>query len=645
VPTLPSDRSILALAALEEFPPSIRESLISNTDFRTTYGLKADAKISIGGDGVSFTRSTLFDCIRKVLADSQDRSGLKDDAGEEWWLDLIDVDNERRIVLTRGEQRMLLPGFPGLSPNQAQRLKTFDDDANDVNLPNQSASAWRQILAKRGLADDELDALREELRETPIRVASMISSEMKTGKGNLSTLVPCSAQYFDRLVGEYRKSENVADYAHGGATEHIRQLLSWRSYEGFLLSLLLSSHSSLSSALAAEIHEEDSLSRVYEWLLSRGDRISQIGAIEIGLSILDKRRDLAPYVQRIIEEIRDDNPEGSLSRFHLLSSLITLVEGELSRTKILRDKPPFWRRLASIAQASLIERCIITSQIDIAQFTEWAAHARLQQFYLQNLADLRLEPRWVPDYIDPSQLKAEFIGRILNAARQNAAKIGTPELQHLLLSEGPNSLQSIVDFPFPYLPGPLEGGLESRIDPPGQLLSAIDEQLSAEVLTPSSFAALVNSALVFRLESRHAKLAATALRSVRNQLRHVNSKDQLFNVARGVAIVAAVTRSGELAEELRILIRRSRYIAEAGLSTLESTVTGFVAAAAYPGLMQWCEFVGEWITELAFSSLSDAERVRLRSDIDLVCSIVPELWCTCGRAHAALSAAPGAETV
>jgi hypothetical protein len=67
-----------------------------------------------------------------------------------------------------------------------------------------------------------------------------------------------------------------------------------------------------------------------------------------------------------------------------------------------------------------------------------------------------------------------------------------------------------------------------------------------------------------------------------------------------------------------------------------------VAAGAYPELTDWCEFVGEWITELAFRSLQLDEMKGLHSDVEQLCLIVPELWHTSGRAHAALEAAVGA---
>ncbi|MGE0681699.1 MAG: hypothetical protein AB7P69_12480 [Candidatus Binatia bacterium] len=503
------------------------------------------------------------------------------------------------------------------------------------------------------------------MEETPIRVAARVSAEIEKGTSNLSTLVPRSERYFARLVDEYRQSQNITEYTHAGVREHIHQLMSWRAYDGFLLALLLSSHSSIPSVIKADQLEETDLLQAYEWLREKGDRISQIGAIEIGLSILDKRPKIGPYLQSIIEQIRDDKADDEQGRLHLLSALIVLVEGELSRTRILRGKPPFWRRLASIAQASLIERCI-KFPVDIAKLMKWALQVGGQLFYLQTMTDLRREPPWLPDYVSSRQLKAEFIRRIVSAAQQNDSKIETPALRELLFGNGPEGIHSLIKFPFPFLPGPLEGGLESQIEPPTEILKEIEARLDTEVLQPSSFAALVNSALIFRLDSHHAQLAAKALRTVKfsfvrspdairgfaqlaakalrtvkYQLRQADNKEQLFAVLSGLAAVAAITRSSELAEELRVLTRKCRHEPGRRLSTEEAMRIGLIAAAAHSELTDWCEFVGEWVAELAFQSLEHDEIERLHSHVEQLCHIVPELWRTCGRAEAALNAAVG----
>jgi hypothetical protein len=632
-----SERSRLALAALLDFPPAIRESVISDPVFGHTYGLKADALISFNNGEVSIQRSQLFDSIRKVLADSNVRSILKDAAGEEWLLELFEINNERRLALLQGNRRFILADFSPMSTDQAERIIGLDRVAHNVHLPQETFSRWHEILAVRALTDDEMIEFHRDVENTPIRVAAVIDSEIKKGKSSFSIMVPGSDEYFARLVGKFEPSQNIAEFAHAGPARHIRELMSWHGYDGLLFSLLLSSHSTISSAIDVDQIDEKDLVRAYEWLQNNGDRISQVGAIEIGLSILDKHQNIQPFVQNMIDQIREDNADDEKSRFHLLSALIVLVEGEIARTSILREKPPFWRRLASIAQASLIERYIIKSQVDITEFSKWSFETRGQFFYLQTMADLRCEPRWHPDYVSPQQLKAEFIGRIHNAGRQNATKIQNKRLQETLIGDGPESLQRCIVFPQTFLPGPLEGGLILQIEPPADILTEIEKQLNQDVLEPKSFIALVNSALVFRLDLQQARLAAKAMRAAKYHLKQMNNKEDLVSILRGLATVAAVTRSDELAQELRILTRKYRQQPGDNLSPEDALWIGLTAAASHSELTDWCVSVGDWITDLAFQSLQLDDMKRLHFHVERLCHIVPELWRTCGRAEAALS--------
>jgi hypothetical protein len=119
-----------------------------------------------------------------------------------------------------------------------------------------------------------------------------------------------------------------------------------------------------------------------------------LGAIEFGLEHLDRYPDIEPRLVNLIEQFRQDDPEDAGGRLKLISSLVVLVEGELARTQIFRGRPPFWRRLASIAQASLIECHLAQVPLDVAEFSKNAMRRAGRNFYMQNLVDLRREPRW-----------------------------------------------------------------------------------------------------------------------------------------------------------------------------------------------------------------------------------------------------------
>lgn len=167
---------------------------------------------------MSVQRSKLFNCIREIFANSSARPTCKDAVGEEWLLELVEKGNERRVALSKGERRLFLPDFSAISPLQSERLQGLERVAEEVNLPKQAVSYWREILSSGTLEDDDLDLLNAEIKETPIRVAALIRSGIEAGESSLSSLVPRSRRYFERLVGEYQQSISIADYAHTTAS-------------------------------------------------------------------------------------------------------------------------------------------------------------------------------------------------------------------------------------------------------------------------------------------------------------------------------------------------------------------------------------------------------------------------------------------
>ena len=506
-----------------------------------------------------------------------------------------------------------------------------------MNLAGSARDTWRHVLAQRGLEDDEVGSYYSDCCDTPVHVMRSIHDEIGTGRSSVSSLVPCSRKYYERLVGTYDGSGSIGDYAAGAARTLFKQLAAWRPYEGFLLSLFLSSHSSLTAEIGIGHLESDELVRAFDFLEKHGDRISQVGAIEVGMRILPERRELEPFLVRIVEQIRDDDVDGSMRGVKLFSALFILVDGELSRTRLMSAEPPFYRRLASLSQAALIHRQFVNAGVD-GEFYEWALRNRGKQCYVQSFADMRLEPRWNPGLAAPDHFKAEFFGRILIAGRKYEANIKESQLYGLIVGKERGSLNSLCEFPHPYLPGPLEGSEDGANTIPTDLSKAIEAQLNAECVGPYSFVALVNSAMLGRVDSDHVKLAARVLKLGNYRLAQLEDKSQLLSILSGLATVAATSRNVTLAGELRILLRTYRRDAQYGLSIEEIIRICLVASASRKDIHEWRDFVGGWLTELSLWELEGNEGAVLHSYLRCLCHAVPELWVSCGKADAALIA-------
>ena len=393
----------------------------------------------------------------------------------------------------------------------------------------------------------------------------------------------------------------------------------------------MASQSSVAESLEKIQFDDSELKKQYDWLVSHGDPISRTGAIEIGLSLLDKYPFLEVEVENLTKQVLSDKVEGV---YGLLSSVIILIDGELARLQIFKDKPPFYRRLASIAQASLVTRCALEMRIEFDSLSEWAKEQRMMPFYCQTMVDLRFEPRWQPDYLTPEQLKAELIGRISNAAQKNISKIKSNTLKSFLLDEGANTLRSSIEIQS-FLPGPLEGNISPN-EMPSDISEIVENSLSSDKQNSNTFIALVNAVQYWKLKPKYTEQALKILSDAEHQLNQIQDKDTIMYILGGLSRAAAVTRNTELAKEVCILSRKYRNYLDVNSQPEQLMVMGFVAAAAYDDEEKWIKYIGEWMIELAFLPLTNDGAIRLHNWLKQFCLVEPILRCSCGRAIAAL---------
>ncbi len=631
-----TERATLAETALRFCPPLLRNRLLQEKSFVEEYGIEAEGIISFGDEDVSFPRSELFSAIRSVLSGSP-QVEISDRADCKWRLkNEATADGIPNLLLSSNGQSLLLPGYATLSSESAMRLRALDEVSVDVNLPPDAYKRWREILTERAFEDHEVHDFQLDLRNTPVWYGDHICSELVTGEFNVTSLVPNSHQYYERLVGLFDGSDSIGKYAAGIGQKLFEHLFNWNAYEGLQFSLLLSSHSSLTAEICIDKIDAEKLLRAFENSVTHGDTISRLGLIEVGCRILQDVPEIEPFLLRLVRCIRDDDIQCASSDIRTLSALFVFVDGELARTRLMAEASPFYRRLAALAQAGLIQRQIIQCGVDAALFTDSLRGLRAEYSYMQSLADMRTEPRWPPDFSIGVRLKAQFLGRIMNVGRTHIDRINSDKLREIIAGTGEQSIQRICEFPLPNFPGPLEGAEDSQNELPDEVSHEIQERLVAERIVVSSFIPLINSAIIFKIDWNHGQLAACALKRANHIFANLEDRYVLLDTLNGLASVAAISRNANLADDLRILVRRYLNDSTYGVSVEEAMRVGLVAAAARQELADWCVFVGEWMTELAFGELKGSDGETLHSHLITLLHAVPELWVSCSRAEAAL---------
>jgi hypothetical protein len=149
---------------------------------------------------------------------------------------------------------------------------------------------------------------------------------------------------------------------------------------------------------------------------------------------------------------------------------------------------------------------------------------------------------------------------------------------------------------------------------------------------------LIASDLALWLQLRDPDTRAQGRALLEQSMREDGDGDRIFSLLSGLATVAAVTRSADLASEVRILTRAVRRRGQAKIPAHDAMRIGLIAAASHAGLVDWCKFFGEWVTEHSFEDLDRDTSEKLHSQILRLCHVEPRLWETCAKADAACSA-------
>ena len=628
------DKSRFVGAALRLTPPLLRESLLSDAKFRNESKFPLDYEIELHrGLSVTVRRSELFAAMRRVLS-GDGILEVPDTDGLRWRLELDDQAPDcPSVFLCHEERRFALPQCGTLSDTRDVRLRTLELAISEVGLPAGEFQAWRRILSVRGLDDEEFYSYCVDIQDSPMATARSVLDSLRSGKVALSNLIPESRRYYERLVGKYDGSASLREYSLGGGGTAISELLSWRSYEGVLMGLLLSSHPSLVDRLHLDCLNDDEIEAVFDYVEKSGDRVSQIGAIELGVRLVDSTPSIVSPLISLIRQIDEENPSADDSRFRILLALYMMTDSELGQRHLFRDAPPFYRRLASMSHSALIHRQLVASSSDNADLCKWILENHARSFVSRSLVDMRVEPCWDP-YMGatPEQFRNDYMGRIANAICEHGSDWTSTEL-----SEVVHRIETKVESTW-FLPGPLDAPETTRTAAPPRFQEMINRDLVLDDVGPRSFLALVTFGLVFRLDGEQSELAARALKICRHRLSGLEDRSHLYGLLRGLAMVSAATRSTKLAAEVRGMVRKYRSDEEGRLSVREALEVGLMACASESRFSEWCVTVGDWLSELAFGDLQEDEGSILFSYLRGLCDVVPELWALCGRAEAAVVA-------
>lgn len=621
--------------ALITLPDFIKPDLVADDAFMAAIDVTPSRTVTFQGTDVAVPADAFHQAVAVLYADPATASEVKTTDGRPVEV-RIHPDKADALRLEVNGRVFMTSGHYELAPSPEARLTGFDAAIRETGLPPALFARHRAVLAERILTSAEMQDLDADLALTPSAVARAIDATFETNTVGLSRLVPASQTYYERLIGQ-GAPESLEMMAKETVPELAKGLLEVDRREGTKALLLLAAHARVLSGVDWGVLDDDDRLALTDWAHASGDPIAQLGWIEIAAPAVTTQPALNAPLTKLVRALCDLDPATATDQTHLFFALFILVDGELSRSGILADWPPFRRRTAVIAQACLILR-MAHGRVDVPDFFNWVLGRDGRQAYMQLHVDLRCEPRWAPSALSPAQWKAEFMGRLRNLAFGLDAGLDG-DLRKILTGPDPSDVPAQIEFPFSFRPGPLEGSAAPAPSPlPAEYEALLDESLDVEVLTPRALAALINLQGLYAIPTDKADKAVALIKASGHRLISAEDPEQIGAVLGGLAVVASQSRKPELAQELRIMCRRRRQESRQPVDLTAELQLAFVAGAANFEMKPWANFIGEWASELAFTVEDRTSAQAMLADLETITTIAPALRETCGRAVAALDA-------
>lgn len=592
---------ILFEKAIETLPSTVKEEILLDEDMQERWGFGIVTGVTLGSNGPSFERRALFGALRSAIEQLSAPVDVVDDRGVKWKV-LVDKNERGDLEFRISNDQIIhrLVDYSALAREKELRLAWLERTSRELLFPETWVTNRRDELSGAPLSDEAFADLSVDVGSMPSSLDEEIRSDLRQRRANFHLIAPKQSIYYSRLVGQFGSQATAIEFIDEVSGPLVVSLVQEHGARGLRRALLTCGHPRISAKIPLETLSSTEGKEVFVWLSEKGDPISQLAGIELLLPNVSRFPDLEETAIQIVEALLDDG-DTTNNPYNALSAVFAASMGVMAMHRLFRDAPPFYRRQAALSHASLCTRAMIEEGSDFSGIDKWLKGTGAPQIaFLQELIDLRSEPRWLPEYATPSQLRAEMIGRLSLAVQACSDDIKSAELKRLLL--GPESkLAEAMEWPRPYLPGPLEGTQIEANPLPDEVLGDARRVFSGAKISPDALLRVVNFACIAGDASEISALASEALKRLDYLVDTKHSEATAFHVLVALAMAGATSRDGELARCLRILARMKRRHGSFRDEPENDVRIALIASSAFTDFQKWAGFLGAWVLEIVHS--------------------------------------------
>ncbi|MBK7032766.1 MAG: hypothetical protein IPH49_05775 [Ignavibacteria bacterium] len=219
--------------------------------------------------------------------------------------------------------------------------------------------------------------------------------------------------YYRRLTGLPLHHAGKNDGSEDYIVEHINGLLDSNTVQALKLGLVLSCDS-IASSIDAALLEKDTVVETFQNLVERGDRVSQLGAIELGFRLVHQWPEIESPMVSMIDQMCSDTAADASGCFYQLYNLLLLVRGTRSQRHI-QEHASIMDTVSLDVTCCIVARCHhgnSGANLNREPFYDGVLQHRGLWYLVASLVDLRQDPNWQPEYAYHTYLRNGFLTRI-----------------------------------------------------------------------------------------------------------------------------------------------------------------------------------------------------------------------------------------
>lgn len=599
----------LLWSRIRQLPKSLRIALVEDESVRTNLALPIEPQLQLNiFENPKFNSDVLYSAVAKVLQGAE--SVEVADCDKKSWIVRRNSRGQAVLDVVGHARPLVFPDIEYMFDDPQARVAHFISKCTAAGVS--IGSLDDTVLADLGrapLTSRKINEIQTLLLQFPIARHDMLMDDMQRGGVTLGTMFPSQLAYYEHMVGEWQGEPDILTFAARATPEQDEAV---QFDTRLLIGLLSCGHSATSPhlmivqagipALKAFIADHVlsldiwSLTAFLEGLFRRGDAAQEFK---------DEILQLLSLFDRLVNQTMD--------RCRSLVALVRAADIRIRSLSPCTDPPPYWRRLASIGQAALIERALIRTSGNIEPYLE-TLEPMAAVYFGASIIDMQREPAWAPLLLNEHQLQQELLGRVLAAWFSYVDIAPAFETHREEFASTIQTLQSSGDMLMSTAPGPTEGSIALQELPAihHDALERLLGQLPTKALHAWMMAARIGTTV--RLpKSLHAKLLAS-VEQYGAQVFAGHTDSQSIEVLAWLAYLAASGRDTALAT---LVIKQARAAATASQEGIVFCLyVSVIALAAYEDRQEWQALMVECASHAAYSCSDRTEAMHCLAAIE-----------------------------